>query len=70
MARFFFHVSNGSTFKDEVGEVYPGLDAASAHAAKIASDLSKDGDYKGFAVVVIDEQGQEVARVPIGGAAN
>jgi hypothetical protein len=68
MARFFFHVANGSTFKDEVGEDYPSLDAARAHAAKIASDLSKERDYDGFAVVVTDEQ--RIAYVPIGKAAN
>jgi hypothetical protein len=44
--------------------------AARDHAARIASDLSKDRDYAGFAVVVTDEQGNEVAHVPIGEAAN
>jgi hypothetical protein len=41
MARFFFHVKNGSTFKDEEGENYPNLETARAHAAKIASELAK-----------------------------
>ena len=42
MARFFFHVKNGSTFKDEEGENYPNLETARAHAAKIASELAKE----------------------------
>jgi hypothetical protein len=70
MPRFFFHVTNGSTFKDEVGGLYFSLEAARAHAARIASDLSRDRDYDGFAVTVMDEQGNEVARVPIGGTTN
>jgi hypothetical protein len=70
MPRFFFHVMNGSTFKDEVGTDYPSLEAARAHAARIASDLWEDRDYDGFAVMVTDEHGNEVARVPIGETTN
>ena len=70
MARFFFHVKNGSTFKDEEGENYPNLETARAHAAKIASELAKETGYEGFALSVTDEQGNEVAYMPIGEAAN
>ena len=69
MARFFFHVKNDSTFKEE-GENYPNLETARAHAAKIASELAKETDYEGFALSVTDEQGNEVAYMPIGEAAN
>jgi hypothetical protein len=68
MARFFFHVTNGSTFKDEEGENWPSLEAARAHAAKIASELWQAGGYEGYAVSVADEQGNEVAYFPIDGA--
>ena len=71
MARFSFHVKNDSTFfKEEEGENYPNLETARAHAAKIASELAKETSYAGFAVSVTDEQGNEVAYVPIGEAAN
>ena len=73
MARFFFHVKNDSTFfkeEEEEGENYPNLETARAHAAKIASELAKETGYEGFAVSVTDEQGNEVAYVPIGEAAN
>jgi hypothetical protein len=70
MARFFFHVKNGSTFKEKEGENYPNLETARAHAAKIASELAKETSYEGFAVSVTDEQGNEVAYVPIGEAVN
>ena len=71
MARFFFHVKNDSTFKEEEeGENYPNLETARAHAAKIASELAKETGYEGFALSVTDEQGNEVAYMPIGEAAN
>jgi Domain of unknown function (DUF6894) len=72
MARFFFHVKNDSTFKEEEEEWenYPNLETARAHAAKIASELAKETSYEGFAVSVTDEQGNEVAYVPIGEAVN
>ena len=47
MARFFFHVTNGSTFKDAEGENCSSLEAARTHAAKIAGELGKDRGYEG-----------------------
>jgi hypothetical protein len=39
-----------------------------AYAAVIAGELSGESEnYQGFAVCVADEQGREVARVPIDG---
>ena len=38
--------------------------------ARIANELAQAGDYKGFAVKVTDEQGNEVAYVPIGKRSN
>ena len=72
MARFSFHVKNDSTFfkEEEEGENYPNLETARAHAAKIASELAKETGYEGFALSVTDEQGNEVAYMPIGEAAN
>jgi hypothetical protein len=68
MARFFFHITNGIPFKDEVGEDYSSLEEAMAEAAKIATDLAEDRVYDRYAVLVTDEHGNEVARVPIGKA--
>jgi hypothetical protein len=34
MPRFFFHVIDGSTFKDEDGENLPSIESARAHAAR------------------------------------
>jgi hypothetical protein len=70
MPRFFFHVADGSTLKDEDGENLPSIASARAHAARIASELAEAGDYGGYAVRVRDEQGNEVAYVPIGKRGN
>jgi hypothetical protein len=47
MARFFFHVTNGSTFKDAEGENCSSLEAPRTHAAKIAGELGKDRGNEG-----------------------
>ena len=70
MARFSFTSKTAARLKDEEGENYPNLETARAHAAKIASELAKETGYEGFALSVTDEQGNEVAYMPIGEAAN
>jgi hypothetical protein len=70
MPRFFFHVTDGSVFKDEDGENLPSVEAARAHAAQIANELAHAGDYGGLAVKVMDEQGNEVAHVAVSKRAN
>jgi hypothetical protein len=65
--RYFFHIlDGGSTFEDEAGTVLPGPDAARAWAAVIAAELAQDGHhYHGAVVCALDEQGNELARVPV-----
>ena len=59
------------TFKEkEEGENYPNLETARAHAAKIASELAKERPMRALRSSVTDEQGNEVAYVPIGEATN
>jgi hypothetical protein len=69
MALYFFHVIGADgAFRDEEGRSFRALEDAMAYAAVIAGELSGDGEnYQGFAVCVADEQGREVARVPIEG---
>ena len=38
--------------------------------ARIAKELAQAGEYRGFAVKVLDEQGNEVAYVPVGKRTN
>jgi hypothetical protein len=65
--RYFFHVmSDGTAYKDEVGRSFSSAEIAKAHATVIATELAVEAENcRGFAVCVIDEQGHEVARVPI-----
>jgi hypothetical protein len=60
--------SNMARIKDDEGENWPSLEAARAHAVMIASELWQDGSYEGYAIYVTDDQGKEVAYLPIGGA--
>jgi hypothetical protein len=65
--RYFFHVSgDGKMFEDETGIVLPDAEAARLHASVIAAELAQDGDkYQGFDVYAVDEDGNEIARMPV-----
>ncbi len=66
--RYFFHVTDGtSMFKDEEGQKFSSLNHAKANAMLIASELAHDETYRGWALSVTDDQGNEVARVAIVG---
>jgi hypothetical protein len=55
-----------TTFRAKVLRVmFTGILAATAHAEKVAQELSDEAAYKTSSVIVLDEKGQEIARVPI-----
>jgi len=63
--RYFFHVMSGDkAYKDEVGRDFASAGGARAHAGVVASELAEE-DWSGFSVVVVDDHGHEIARVPI-----
>jgi CRP/FNR family cyclic AMP-dependent transcriptional regulator len=65
--RYFFHVTgDASRLQDEVGRSCSGAEDAKAHAAVVADELAEDAGWEGFSVLVLDENGSEVARLPIG----
>jgi hypothetical protein len=68
MTPYLFHVmGDGRVYRDEVGQRFNGLEDAKQHAGVIARELAMGGEaYRGFAVCVIDDLGNEVARVPVG----
>jgi hypothetical protein len=45
MPRFFFDVTDGGKFKNEIGENLPSVESARDRAARIASELAQDGDF-------------------------
>jgi hypothetical protein len=67
MSRYFFHiVGDDREYRDDHGLGFDSLQDAAAHAAKIAAELTQDGDqYRGFAVSVTDEGGHELKRVTV-----
>jgi hypothetical protein len=67
MVRYFFHVmSDHTTCKGEAGRSFSDFKIATANATVIARELPIEReDYVGFSLCVTDDQGNEVARVPI-----
>jgi hypothetical protein len=67
--RYFFHfLSEGTFHKDTTGDDFSSIDAAIAHVRVIAAELRVgDPDYQSLAISVTDENGNEVARVAVGG---
>jgi hypothetical protein len=65
--RYFFHVlGNGITVEDETGTVLSSPEAARLHASVIAAELAQDGnEYLGCEVNVVDDKGNEIARMPV-----
>jgi hypothetical protein len=63
MPRYFFHIANSKTFKDDLGEQFLGVAEAMAHATDIAKALGEDAGWRDCSVVVEDENGTEVGRV-------
>ena len=67
MPRYFFHVvDDGLPIEDDQGTPFAGPSDAVAHAEIIANDLAQDDDqYRGHMIVVVDEQENLIARIPI-----
>ncbi|WP_456739088.1 DUF6894 family protein [Bradyrhizobium sp. USDA 4471] len=65
--RYFFHISSdGMAFEDETGTVLPDAEAAILYASVIAAELAQDGhEYHGFDVCAVDNDGNEIARIPV-----
>ena len=65
--RYFFHVSgDGKTFEDQTGTDLPDALVARLHASVIAAELAEGSDeYHGFHVLAVDEDGNEITRMPV-----
>jgi hypothetical protein len=64
---YLFYVTDNKDFfyKVEVAKILPTLEAATTHAAIIASKLAEDDDWHGFEVAVKGNRGNEIVRIPI-----
>jgi hypothetical protein len=67
--RYFFHIIGvSSTFRDTRGQHFSTINEAKVHAAVVAGELGADGGaYRGFAVCLVNDQGVEMARLPVPG---
>jgi hypothetical protein len=68
MPRYFFHLTNGDSVADEVGEEFDVVEAARAHAIAVARELSGNrvpDDFVGCYISVVDERGVVVFKVPL-----
>ncbi len=65
--RYFFHVKNhGKVCHDGVGRRFININNAKSHAAVIANEFAIEAEnYEGYSVCAVDENGNEIARVPI-----
>jgi hypothetical protein len=69
MRRFFFNYQQpGGRLLDAEGEEFSGLSEAEHHAREVARELARNqnaADLESRAIVVEDEEGKEVARIPL-----
>jgi hypothetical protein len=65
--RYYFPViGDGSKFEDDKGRSCPARRWQRLKAAVIAAELAQDGaEYRGFLVCAVDDEGNEVVRVPV-----
>jgi hypothetical protein len=64
--KYFFPVAGPEKiYPDKLGRDFDSPEDAQAYAATVATDLRLDGTYQDHAVCVTDEDGNEVAQVPV-----
>ena len=65
--RYYFTVRDGQLYPDDTGYVFTGPNEAVRYAETLASEMAKKPDLQGSCIIITNEQGAEIARVPIGG---
>ena len=70
MPQYFFHfVGEGHEYVDADGQSFSDLINANAYAARVVRELEQDSsEYFGCSICIVNEQGEELDRVSIGGA--
>ncbi|WP_046348069.1 DUF6894 family protein [Sphingomonas changbaiensis] len=69
MPRYFFHIVDGRTVRDEEGQECPGLDEARAEAVASARSIMREALWSGRlplneCIEIADEKGQILLTVP------
>jgi hypothetical protein len=66
MPKYHFEIADGVTLPDPIGTDCRNADHARREAAAIAKQIATDlGDHELRSVIVVDEKGEELCRVPI-----
>ena len=69
MVRYYFHIVDGRTVKDEEGQEFPGLDEARAEAIAAARSIMREAIWTGRlplneCIQIADEKGAVLETVP------
>jgi hypothetical protein len=62
---YYYHVCNGRRYPDATGSVFPSAAEAISHAYVLAAELLRDAGWDEFSIQVTNEQGDEIAKVPM-----
>jgi hypothetical protein len=68
MPRFYFHLTDGKTVRDDEGEKCNSIEAARNYAVRVAKELGQgqSSEYvREHCICVTDETGKEVFRTPL-----
>jgi hypothetical protein len=66
MSRYYFHVRNGGfPLDDETGEVHRTIEPPKRGLGFSLASFPTNRSYRGYSIVVIDEDGKTIASVPI-----
>jgi hypothetical protein len=68
MPRFFFHLNGVEPVEDDEGEEFPTVEDAERHARRVAWELASNAKPSikiGTTVILADDRGQELLRVPL-----
>ncbi|WP_439403463.1 DUF6894 family protein [Bradyrhizobium sp. DASA03068] len=58
-------MENGTNYPDQSGGVFLSPRHAAERGLTIARELARDGGWSGYSVVVTDERGRTITRIPI-----
>jgi hypothetical protein len=64
-SRYYFNVRNDDIYPDENGTCLSGVEEANAYGLRVAHELAEEGTWDGCTIVITDESGNEIARIPV-----
>jgi hypothetical protein len=66
MPRYYFYITGRLEVEDDEGDEFPDVEGAVLQALRMARELALDTDnYRGCFLRVTDDEGNELARIPV-----